>query len=266
MLSGLIVYSRDDKEKNIYFIDCCIKRLSEEGFSIVYQDEDYVLDYVKNNKVDFVIYRSRNYQLLVKLESLGIRCFNNSLTNKTANDKYLTYEFLKANNFPCLKSNLSSDKLSLPFVMKSVDGHGGQEVYLINEKNEVESRRKPNKKYIFQEYYPNDGDLRIYVLNKKVIGAVLRENQNDFRSNYSLGGEAKAYKPDQEIVDLAIKVSELLNADYIGVDFLKTNDRWLINEVEDPVGARMLLKASNIDAVNLFIDCICASLKNKSSF
>ena len=266
MLSGLIVYSRDDKEKNLYFIDCCTKRLSEEGFSIVYQDEDDVLDYVKNNKIDFVIYRSRNYQLLEKLESLGIRCFNNSLTNKTANDKYLTYEFLKANNFPCLKSNLSYDKLSLPFVMKSVDGHGGQEVYLINEKNEVESRRKPNKKYIFQEYYPNNGDLRIYVLNKKFIGAVLRENQNDFRSNYSLGGEAKAYKPDQEIVDLAIKVSELLNADYIGVDFLNVDGHWLVNEIEDPVGARMLYKASGIDVTELLATHISASLNNKPSF
>lgn len=266
MLSGLIVYSKTDKDKNDWFINTCVEKLSEKGLSLLYKDEDKVLDYVEQHRIDFVIYRSRNYQLVEKLESLGIKCFNNSLTNKTANNKYLSYQFLQKQNMSCLESYKDFKNLSLPFVMKSVDGHGGQEVFLINKIDDINRYKKVNKDYIYQEFYKNDCDLRLYVLNKKVIGAVIRNNPSDFRSNFSLGGEVKTYKPEQEIVDLAIKVSELLDADYVGVDFLKVNGQWRINEIEDPVGARMLYKASGIDAVSLFIEYIYASLNKKSSF
>ena len=55
------------------------------------------------------------------------------------------------------------------------------------------------------------------------------------------------------MVDIAIKIAQLLEADYIGVDFLIKNGCFYLNEIEDPVGARMLYKASDIDALDLFI-------------
>ena len=64
MISGLIVYSKIDREKNDWFIKSMIKSLNERGVSLLYLDEDDLLEYVNNNKVDFVLYRSRNYQLL----------------------------------------------------------------------------------------------------------------------------------------------------------------------------------------------------------
>ena len=253
MLSGLIIYSNSDKDKNSWFIDKCIKKISAQGFSLIYKDEDDALNYAKTTHIDFAIYRSRNFDLVQQLESLGIKCFNNSLTNKVANNKYLSYQFFEEHKLPCLKSNLSSDKLSFPFVMKSVNGHGGTDVYLIHNECEISQNQKDGKKYIFQQYYENNGDLRLYVLNKKVIGAVLRKNNSDFRSNFSLGGKVEKYEPEEEIVNLAIKVAKLLDADYIGVDFLKVNGGWLINEIEDPVGSRMLYETSDIDAIGLFI-------------
>ena len=65
-------------------------------------------------------------------------------------------------------------------------------------------------------------------------------------------------------MDTAIKIAELLDADYIGVDFLKVGDNWLVNEIEDPVGARMLFKASGIDAASLFADYVYNTLIKKS--
>ena len=264
MLSGLIIYSRVDKDKNAWFINRCIELLQSKGVSLSYLDEDDVLDYVKNHQVDFVIYRAREYRLLKEIQAQNIRCFNNAFTNKIANDKYLTYEFLDNEGVECLRSFLSPEEVnSVPFVMKSVDGHGGEEVYLLKAKDEIERYQKPNKRYIFQEYYQADGDLRLYVLNKQVVGAVLRQNKDDFRSNFSLGGEIVSFEPDEYLVNTAIKVAKLLNADYIGVDFLKVNDKWLVNEIEDPVGARMLYKASGVDIVSLFADYIYRTLTNK---
>lgn len=263
MLSGLIIYAKEDRLKNAYFIDRCLEIFASNNISLIYLDEEDVLDYLDDHHLDFVIYRSRNYRLLEQLEEKGIRCFNNSLTNKTANDKYLTYQFLKDHHFKCLPSFLSIDKINiLPIVMKSRNGHGGQQVYLINSKQEADLKKDANNSYIYQPFFPNSGDLRVYVLNKKVIGSVLRNNNDDFRSNFSLGGEVINYQPNDEVVEMAIKIATLLDSDYIGVDFLKTKDGWLINEIEDPVGARMLYKASNIDAISLFCSHIIDSLLN----
>ena len=255
MINGLIVYNAVDQKKNQWFIDECIKLLNDNEFSLFYKEESDVLPYLEDHKVDFVIYRARDYKLVELLEQKGIKCFNSGVTNKTANDKYVTYLLCKEQGFYCLETLLDScEGLSYPFIMKSLDGHGGQEVFLIgNEKERLEILKKSQKHFIYQRYLPNCKDVRVYVLNGQTVGAVERKNDKDFRSNFSLGGEVKSYQPSQEMVDIAAKVSKILKATYIGVDFLVDGSNIYLNEIEDPVGARMLYKTSNIDIINLFI-------------
>ena len=255
MINGLIIYNLVDQQKNKWFIEECIKQCNNDKFSLLYKEESEVLSYLESHKIDFVIYRARDYKLVEFLEQKGIKCFNNSLTNKTANDKYATYLLCKEQGINSLETLLdNSDSLPYPYIMKSLDGHGGQEVYLIkNEQERLEILKKSQKHFIYQRYLPNSKDVRVYVLNNQVIAAVERENSKDYRSNFSLGGNVKAYQPSQEMVDIAIKVSKLLGSTYIGVDFLIDGDNIYLNEIEDPVGARMLYKTSNIDIINLFI-------------
>ena len=261
MISGLIIYNKIDKDKNTWFIDECVQRFANKGVSLVYIDENKVKDYVKNSVVSFAIYRGRDYRMVEYLESKGIRCFNNSITNKTANDKSLSFAFLSCRNIPAIPTFSSLEEVGVfPLVMKSVDGHGGREVFLINNKDEAETFKKQNKRYLYQKYYPNEGDLRLYVIDKKVIGAVYRHSKDGFKSNFSLGGDVVSYEPEQEIVDIAVRVAELLDADYIGVDFIKVSNQWCVNEIEDPVGARMLYKTSNIDAIELLVNYIYSLL------
>ena len=110
MKSGLIVYTDYDAKCNRFFINKCLELLNDEDFSLKYINEDELLSYIGNNKVDFVIYRGRDYRLLEELHSKGIKTFNNVLTNKTANDKYLTHEFLKENNLPYIETSLELSK------------------------------------------------------------------------------------------------------------------------------------------------------------
>lgn len=259
MKKGLIIYNEHDKKVNEWFVESCLKSLNNDEFSLLYKEENEVLDYINANPIDFVIFRCRNYSLLNEIELRGIRCFNNTKTNSLANDKYRTYLFFKEHGFPCLETSLESKDISFPLVMKSLDGHGGKEVYLINSEDEL---KLSDKKFIYQEYLANNGDVRLYVLNKKVIGAVKRSNGKDFRSNYSLGGEIEEYNPSKEMKDIAIKISDILDADYIGVDFFIYDKGFIVNEIEDPVGARMLLKANGVDAVSLFIKHIKNALLN----
>ena len=259
MKNGLIIYNEKDKEINQWFIDNCLKSLNNDDFSLLYKEEKEALDYISKNHIDYVIFRARNYPLLNEIEAKGVRCFNNSLTNRIANNKYETYEFLKEHGFACLETFLDSSKLSFPFVMKSVDGHGGSEVFLVSSK---ENLKPGNKQYIYQRYILNNGDVRLYVLGKKIIGAVKRSNDKDFRSNFSLGGNVEAYKPTQEMIDTALKIASLLKSDYIGVDFIIDDKEFVVNEIEDPVGARMLFKTTGINAVSLFVEYIKNNLKD----
>lgn len=252
MKRGLIVYNAGDQERNAWFINRLIEEFNSPSFYLEYLDESQLIDYLNNYDVDFVIYRGRDYHLLELLEAKGIKTYNNSLTNKTANDKYLTYLFLKENYIPSIPSYLDSSSLSFPFIKKSRGGHGGKEIFLIHEQKE----EKPLEKAVYQPYLENDGDMRIYILNHQVIAAVKRENTSDFRSNFSLGGSVSLSNPEQKVKDIAIKISKLLNATYLGVDFLLTKKGPLVNEIEDPVGARMLYQVSDIDIIKLLANCI----------
>ena len=263
MIKGLIIYNEIDKNKNEWFINKCLKEMNDARFSLLYKEEKEVIPYVKDNKIDFVIYRGRDYRLLEQLEKLGVKCFNNSLTNKIANDKYATYELCKKNNIPCLETFLNNHQnLEYPFIMKNLNGHGGNNVYLIHDElEEKEVLKKSQEDYVYQTYIKNASDVRLYVLNHQVVGAVKRSNTHDFRSNYSLGGEVMRFEPTQEMIDISLKLSKLLNADYIGVDFLINADKIYLNEIEDPVGARMLYKISDIDVISLFLEEIKSQLK-----
>ncbi len=257
MISGLIVYNGYDAKCNRFFINKCLELLNGDLFSLKFLDEEKLLEYVSSNKVDFVIYRGRNYRLLEELEENGVRSFNNVLTNRVANDKYLTYKFLKEANLPYIETYL--EPKSFPCIMKSVSGHGGQEVFFvkaIEEVNQIKTEH-PNLKFIFQEFLENNGDVRIYVLNKKAVVSIKRKSQVDYRNNYSLGGEVTLFEPSQEMVDSAIKVATLLKADFIGVDFLLTKEGYKIIEIEDPVGSRMVYKLkSELDIIKQYVEHI----------
>ena len=96
----------------------------------------------------------------------------------------------------------------------------------------------------------------MYVLNKSVITSIKRDNPNDYRNNFSLGGSVETYKASQEMVDAALKIAHLLDADFIGVDFLLTKDGFKIIEIEDPVGSRMVYKTTDIDIIAKYIEYV----------
>ena len=64
MINGLIVYNSVDQRNNQWFIDECINKLNDNEYSLLYKEENEVLSYIESHKVDFVIYRSRDYKLV----------------------------------------------------------------------------------------------------------------------------------------------------------------------------------------------------------
>lgn len=210
---------------------------------------------------DIAVMRTANYSLSRRLEEAGVKVSNNSNVCKICNDKYLTYEFFKKHNFAHMptrpiKGGKIPDGLKYPQIIKSSDGHGGSEVFWANSRNEASdiARGLGGKPAIIQQPAQTLGkDLRVYVLDGKIVAGALRTNNNDFRSNYSLGGSAEIIKEvPQNIAQEALRAASLLNMDYGGIDFIFDGDRPVLNEIEDIAGARMLYNLTDLNIARLY--------------
>ena len=76
-----------------------------------------------------------------KWESAGFRVINRSEVNKIANDKLRTFELAALLGIPAVptkKAESILDVPSFPVVLKTVDGHGGNEVFLCHTMDEAE--------------------------------------------------------------------------------------------------------------------------------
>ena len=90
---------------------------------------------------DIAIMRMVHPLLTEFLIENGVYVQNNAFVSQITNDKYKTYYFLSPFVYMA-KSYLIDDScldfpLPFPFILKSLDGHGGQEVFYVQNKNEV---------------------------------------------------------------------------------------------------------------------------------
>lgn len=60
--------------------------------------------------------------------------------------------------------------------------------------------------------------MRVYVMGGKIITAMLRYSDSDFRANYSLGGSFCEKELGERERNMALDVARALQADFVGVD------------------------------------------------
>jgi ribosomal protein S6--L-glutamate ligase/gamma-F420-2:alpha-L-glutamate ligase len=178
-----------------------------------------------------------------------------------ANDKLITYNYFK-DHFPMLQTEIFTGGENYPYVVKDRFGHGGTQVYLINQIEDIQDFFY-TENFIQQPLGPQPGkDLRVYILNNEIIASVLRSHPTDFRSNYSLGGNIELYTLDEAQEKAVKRILNILPLDYGGIDFLfDENNQLILNEIEDVVGARMLYNLKQIPMVEMYL----SHIKNKIS-
>lgn len=258
MVKGILVYTSADAEYNKWFIDHIIEegRKCNLDIRLVLSDKEEVPD----NDIDFAIVRNRDSKLCKRLEENNIRCFNSSYVVNIGNDKWEMYKDFNSAGIPVMYTQKT--KLPYPFVMKPVNGHGGENVYLIKNADEYESviSNIPDDRQgdlIYQVIATEKGrDIRVYVVGGTILTAMERiavDTEKDFRSNYSLNGNAKEHALTDEELKLAAKVADHIKADFVGIDLIYNNGRPVVNEIEDAVGTRMLYSLTDIDPVREFV-------------
>ncbi len=113
-------------------------------------------------------------------------------------------------------------------VVKSLIGFGGDSVERIEnwEDSETDVTTMLANGYIMaQPFLPEvyDGDLRVYLVNGKIIGSLLRVPQTSFRGNLHAGGRADVGKPNAKQEKIALEVAQFLKSKgvfFAGIDFV----------------------------------------------
>ena len=165
--------------------------------------------------------------------------------NRIANDKLRTFELatlLGVSAVPTRRIRSINEINSYPCVLKTVDGHGGNEVFLCTSAADAESffTKYHDRKLIVQPFIESGArDVRVFMIGNEVVGAVKRTGNGSFKSNYTLGGSVEKYILSSWQEKNVQIISQAIKSDYVGIDFILLPDgRWLLNEIEDPVGAR----------------------------
>lgn len=261
-MKGIIVYDKESLLKNEFFAKRLKAKLEEYNAytRIVTTDEIGLI-----GEIDFAVMRVYNETITICLENKGVRVFNCGKVAKICNDKWKTYEFLRDKGIKMAPTQ-KAEACDLPFprILKARHGHGGSEVFWTNGMEEyADALKKTSDAMIAQSPVGFRGrDLRVYVIGGKLILAMLRKSDNDFRSNFSLGGSAQRYELNVDEILLVKKISAMFNADFIGIDFIPSNDGFIFNEAEDVVGCRMVYKYTDIDIIKIYAEHIVSTLNN----
>ena len=209
---------------------------------------------------DFVIPRTGSgttyfiKAIIRHLERLGVTLINGSNAIDTVKDKLYTQQVLGESNLPVPKTLLVrhpiklewvEKNLTFPVIIKTLSGSFGAGVFMAEDKKQFKQLLKmaeiTKKSYniIVQEFIKDSWgkDLRVFVLNGKVVGCMMRQAvDDDFRANITRGGEGIPYQIDENIEWLGGESARLLGLDIAGVDLLFDNGGYKICEVNSSPG------------------------------
>ena len=187
-------------------------------------------------------------------ERMGVPVINSSDAIDNVKDKLYTHQILAQSNLDIpntmlLKHPIDIDfvekNIGFPVIVKKISGSYGRGVFLCEDKkqlNQLVTMAELTKKsydIIIQEFIKDTWgkDLRVFVVNDKVVGCMMRQaTDDDFRANITRGGEGFPYEVNEQIEWLSSESSKALGLDIAGVDLLFQNGGYKICEVNSNPG------------------------------
>lgn len=262
--TGWVIYTSTDAERNqdyirwmtqeAYRLDIDLRLILREELWIGFEGNALSVRLLNepNGKLpDFVIVRTIEPVLNEQFELMNIPCFNSSKVSRICNNKSATHLALSRLDIPMLPTCFVNTGVlrqghvtQYPVVVKAVHGRGGKEVHLIRTHSELLDliTMYPNTDVIIQPLGPVVGkDVRVFVIGRQVVAAVLRYSHTDFRANYSLGGDVHLYQLSNSQLEMVQKVTSVFDFGLVGIDFIfDSSGQFVLNEIEDVVGSRTL--------------------------
>jgi glutathione synthase/RimK-type ligase-like ATP-grasp enzyme len=184
-----------------------------------------------NTGINYSIYFKKMLKFFGEHKSFDYRAYNK---HPDYEDKLFQHNlFGNALKMPKLHSLIDKVK-SFPIIIKKRVSSRGKNIFVIDTKEELEKflSEYDITDYIIEEFLDVKKDLRIFLINNEIIGAVERKTRFKENGNYTGIGVKilDKYKPSEEIKKKAILVSKIIGSDFCGVDFIigKNENNYLL--------------------------------------
>jgi len=213
--------------------------------------------------------------LVSQLERIGIFCVNTRETIEVCSDKYRTMLKIVDSGLPSPKTALvqSMDTLKyalevvdnkFPLIVKTLKGSKGVGVFFVESLRSLNSilqtiwKINEDEELLLQQYIDIPYDLRVHILGDKVIASMKRFIiEDDFRSNFSLGGKVEPTTISKEEEEICVLAAKAVGATWAAVDLVKDKKgNPYIIEVNSSPGTEGIEKAIKKDLVGMVIDYV----------
>lgn len=237
-------------------MDYVYNRLCEEfavrGINLVRDNAFYASFPPERRKYDFAVFWDKDVKLARSLQSAGVRLFNSARTVEICDDKEKTFAALSGTvelpvtviaplvyDVSCGDDedflNYVERKIGYPAVVKECVGSQGRQVFIARNRAELKglNLRLRRVAHLYQRFVHSGepcGDVRVYTIGGKVVGAVKRKNTTDFRSNVALGGVISRIEPTRVLILQAERIALALGMEYGCADFMEENGRYMFIE------------------------------------
>ena len=205
--------------------------------------------------------------ILKILESMNVRVVNNASSIESTVDKLYTSYLLNNNNINCPKTYvmrgqeaaskfISNYHYESKLIYKPLFGSQGDNIRLIEGSSDLDKLDNQTNIYYFQEYLENrpNYDYRVLVINNKnnIKYFYMTRYGDTFVNNFSKGAKCVRENLNEEVIELAIKSSKLLNIDFCGVDIIEHNQKYYVIEVNSIPAWKGLQKVESANISEYF--------------
>ncbi|MGI6423399.1 MAG: ATP-grasp domain-containing protein [Candidatus Dojkabacteria bacterium] len=239
-----------------------------------YHYKRYIIDYIdhhnlKNPDSNILVQNSRAIKKLPYYNkiALAIFCFLNDIP-------YFNTYFRSDGNYLAHRDVLET----YPLIMKEYAGVNrlesvnGKEVIKKNVfklSNEDDLRQEVLKdlnhsRFFIQQFADIPRDMRLFLKGSKFITGWVREAQEGFIT-VSKGKYSLYNNPTKEELELATKVAQKLDSDFLAVDIMHLNEKPLLQEISLHPGFKAYEQKTGGNAHNIAKEIITAFKKNKKA-
>lgn len=181
----------------------------------------------------------QSIELAAAIERHGLRAYNTSEHLTTFGRKTLTDAWLAARGLPLVPSCLAFsadalddvvERLGLPLVVKPSIGGFGRRVQLVETKRELvhaweylEDFAPSHHQVLYvQRWVDVAHDVRVNLVDGKVVGAIERVNEHALAKNVALGATGVPYRLEGSAHEVARALADALPRGFFGADLLVT--------------------------------------------
>jgi RimK family alpha-L-glutamate ligase len=203
--------------------------------------------------------------VLQRVVAAGVLVLNPPRALETSVDKYLACVRLEAAGLPvpptivCENADDSlaaMEQLGGDVVVKPLFGSEGKGITRVTDADVAYRVFKTLERlgailYV-QKFVPHDGsDLRAFVLGDRVLAAMRRRHDSDWRTNVARGAKGEPATLTHDEAELACRAAQAVGAPIAGVDLLHARDgQTYVLEVNAVPGWRALAKVTEIDVAS----------------